>query len=410
MACHTPRESDTGTLACLTLLASARHMASKALTFFAVIFLASTATLHAARSVPQRRQLIVNGDSVDIAEFPFYASLRVPKPPGEADLLVVLQTFMSGGGLQAPPTTETMHNCGSSLVHENIVLTAAHCVVVGGAALDPSALTIALNSNSYFAKDERAEVLTVSKVIVHPKYQPIVDPDMQVYSPFANDLALLVLTEASMNGTVVDYATPETDVQPGEDAQVIGWGNTVQAPVNIHRGSRAPESLQHSNVTIIGNEKCDAYVQFLSQRETFSVKQSLEQLKAQFMEQFAELPDLKTFMEKKLSQQLDLFNAKLDQELYDLSILELTSKSKICAEDNSPDTFTGVCSGDSGGPLFVERDGKPLLVGAASYVQGCGAGVPDTFARVSSWADTIKEVIAEYGTTATADDAEESTS
>ncbi|KOB74999.1 Chymotrypsin-like serine protease [Operophtera brumata] len=45
----------------------------------------------------------------------------------------------------------------------------------------------------------------------------------------------------------------------------------------------------------------------------------------------------------------------------------------------------GICGGDSGGPLFILRNGRPVLVGISSFVAdiGCQLGHPSVFARVT---------------------------
>jgi len=60
----------------------------------------------------------------------------------------------------------------------------------------------------------------------------------------------------------------------------------------------------------------------------------------------------------------------------------------------SVEAGSGTCNGDSGGPLsFVETDGRYTAVGVTSFVSslGCEYGLPDGFARVSSYADWIAE-------------------
>ncbi|RVE51335.1 hypothetical protein evm_004015 [Chilo suppressalis] len=47
----------------------------------------------------------------------------------------------------------------------------------------------------------------------------------------------------------------------------------------------------------------------------------------------------------------------------------------------------GVCRGDSGGPLFINRNGRRVLIGVSSFVAniGCELGFPSAFARVTSF-------------------------
>nr|ADT80823.1 serine protease 53 [Mamestra configurata] len=54
-----------------------------------------------------------------------------------------------------------------------------------------------------------------------------------------------------------------------------------------------------------------------------------------------------------------------------------------------------VCRGDSGGPLAINSDGKPILIGITSYGSGigCAVGMPAAFARVTSFMDFFRQHI-----------------
>ncbi|KAJ8719668.1 hypothetical protein PYW08_011843 [Mythimna loreyi] len=49
------------------------------------------------------------------------------------------------------------------------------------------------------------------------------------------------------------------------------------------------------------------------------------------------------------------------------------------------------CNGDSGGPLTVNRNGRPILIGITSFgsARGCQVGSPAAFARVTSYVNWI---------------------
>ena len=70
----------------------------------------------------------------------------------------------------------------------------------------------------------------------------------------------------------------------------------------------------------------------------------------------------------------------------------------LCA--GAPRDGTGVCYGDSGGPLIVQRsDGQQVVVGVASRLgmagNGCAAkSIPAIFTRVSPFLDWINEIVA----------------
>ncbi|CAH1636841.1 unnamed protein product [Spodoptera littoralis] len=51
-----------------------------------------------------------------------------------------------------------------------------------------------------------------------------------------------------------------------------------------------------------------------------------------------------------------------------------------------------ICSGDSGGPLAIQRNGNPLVIGVVSFsLGGCDGGSPSGYARVSHYIDWINE-------------------
>lgn len=52
----------------------------------------------------------------------------------------------------------------------------------------------------------------------------------------------------------------------------------------------------------------------------------------------------------------------------------------------------GHCSGDSGGPLICNDDGRPVVYGIVSWNDDCAAtGFPGIYAKVASELDWIKE-------------------
>ncbi|XP_066972500.1 serine protease 30-like isoform X2 [Macrobrachium rosenbergii] len=62
----------------------------------------------------------------------------------------------------------------------------------------------------------------------------------------------------------------------------------------------------------------------------------------------------------------------------------------LCAGDKKGDKDT--CSGDSGGPMTVEENGRHVLVGITSFGIGCGIrGSPGVYTRVTAFLDWVLE-------------------
>jgi chymotrypsin len=64
--------------------------------------------------------------------------------------------------------------------------------------------------------------------------------------------------------------------------------------------------------------------------------------------------------------------------------------SNICVTGTNA---RGACSGDSGGPLTVQRDGGSLVIGVVSFglAAGCERSWPSVFARVTSFNSFIRD-------------------
>lgn len=59
------------------------------------------------------------------------------------------------------------------------------------------------------------------------------------------------------------------------------------------------------------------------------------------------------------------------------------------------ETAANVCSGDSGGPLYVNRNGKKVQVGLTSGGYQCGTGHPSTFTDISYFKTFIKKYVSD---------------
>ncbi|KAI4474126.1 hypothetical protein M0802_015770 [Mischocyttarus mexicanus] len=137
-------------------------------------------------AVPFLDSKIVNGQDAKPGEIPYQVSLQVK-----------LSAF---------------HFCGGSVLNENYVITAAHCVVTKVASgIQVVAGTINLNVPS--------STHNVAKIIVHQNYDP--------EDSWKNDIALLKVVEPFSETKLISFANLASshDVISAKDVAVVsGWG------------------------------------------------------------------------------------------------------------------------------------------------------------------------------------------
>ncbi len=172
---------------------------------------------------------IVGGTPVNPGDYPWLAGLLVASVQEEA-------AVFCGGALI---------DDGAPAASSQWVLTAAHCLVVGGGVVSPAAIEV-LAGQYDLTQVQPEQRHPVADIIVHPLY-------LSGYAP-VNDIALLRLAAPVNVGNTLPVATPADAAffAPGADAQIAGWGNLLP-----QTGVQQPDVAHKAVVKIVDQAQCN---------------------------------------------------------------------------------------------------------------------------------------------------------
>ncbi|MFN3971336.1 MAG: S1 family serine peptidase [Gemmobacter sp.] len=257
--------------------------------------------------------------------------------------------------------------CGGSILLEEWVLTAAHCLHMQApdgrwGNLRPEALQVLVGANDLVPG--QGDAVPVRSVHVHPDY---------VGTEYDNDIALIRLARAPQ----VPFATitvPTAEFgdyldQPGVVTMVTGWG--------LIEGGRQPVALRQAEIQMMDRSLCNAALMEAKANEAV----------------------------KGFAHAVTTFGVKEDDAyaLWDQLVAKAPppmSGNMLCSG-----TFEGgrtACSGDSGGPLVVAlKDGSYVQAGVVSWGlsgaggKGCNEKAPfSAYTRVSNYLPWMETVVA----------------
>lgn len=183
----------------------------------------------------------------------FSATAQIKRIIGGKNAAKGAYPWMVGIGYSNVSTPDSAIYCGGTIINNEWILTAAHCVTEDDTIVKPytpSMVSVFLDFYSLTKPEPGYQKINVKKIIIHPTYNPVtVD----------GDLALIQLEHPVTNTSV---SLPEQDdttyTKNGLTSTVMGWGYTQPE-------SLIADTLQEVEVKVISNPICNSKTVFSGQ-------------------------------------------------------------------------------------------------------------------------------------------------